>query len=168
MRIVLVALLLLPLGCMNGRPERELAQHDRGEMGPPDPDCIEISAGSSSGIYGGAQVSARWVLQKNGKSTGTITYGHNAGSLPAETKHFEAPPEVFAECTTLLRETSFFRMPQRNEPALLFENSASDICVKWNGRKHCVLIVHPAPAPAGFDQLQRFVNGLPERSWELK
>jgi hypothetical protein len=70
------------------------------------------------------------------------------------------PPEVFDECRALLRGTNFFRMPARSQPQLMFENSGSDISVKWNGREHSVLVIHPATPPAGYE-LQKFVENLP-------
>ena len=171
MRIVLAAGLVIfaGTGCStNSANLNRNFESDRGEVGPPYRDRIEISAGSSSGLYGGPQVRSTWILDKNGNCAGSATNGTNAGSLPSETKKYQVPSEVFEECRALLRETNFFCMPQRNQPQFLFENSASSVTVKWNGREHSVLVIDPATPPMGFDKLHKFVDELTERGKEMR
>jgi hypothetical protein len=134
---------------------------------PPNPDRIEISSSSSSGIHGGPVFRSTWVLERFDKGIGYVTNTTNAGSLTAETKKYEVPAEVFDRCLGMVLGIDFFYMREQSKPKVLFENSASNIRVKWNGLEHSVQVIYPATPPVGFEKLQKFVNELPERGREV-
>lgn len=172
MRAVLFAAALLPVatGCptdpalLNRHAEKDEQRTGK----PADPDRIEITFASSSGIYGGPTFASEWVLEKAGTCRGTVSHGTNAG--PADSgsaKKYEVPAEVFDECQALLRETDFFRMRKRSEPEARFEDGSSSIRVKWNGREHDVLVIGAAKPPEGYGKLTKFVTELPGRGKEV-
>ncbi len=171
MRGVLFAAVLLPVatGCptdpklLNRQPEKE----EQRTKEPANPDRIEIVFGSSSGLYGGPTFTSAWVLETGGTCRGTVSHGTNAGPANGTEKKYEVPPEVFDECQALLRETDFFRMRKRSEPEVPFEDSSSDIRVKWNGREYDVLVIGAAKPPEGYGKLTKFVTDLPGRGREV-
>jgi hypothetical protein len=168
-KILGVFLVVLPLGCAPETKERE--QRREGEYGKEVEwdrvDRIEISAHSSSGIYGGPVTKQNWVLEKDGRCRGSVTHGNNADNRNRWSKTYQLPPEVFAECKALLQKTNFFQMRERSEPKELFENSSSSVTVECNSRGHSVFVIHPAPAPEGYQELYSFVTGLESRGKEI-
>jgi hypothetical protein len=130
-------------------------------------DRLEIEISSACGIYGGPAFRSEWVLVKNGSCLGTVTHGSNAGGFPAAIKKHEVPAEVFDQCVAKLRETNFYWMRERSEPATRFENGGSSIKVKWKSRERLVSVTEPAKPPAGYEKLWAFVVELEKRGKEL-
>jgi len=155
-----VGLFLALCGCSALFTLRRDDREQEAEKQPARPDLgkverIELSACAAPGIPALVPY-IEVVLDRLGCCRETIVVD---GKVTAA---YDLPEEVFDECRGLLAEVDFFRM-KSSTPEVPFENSSSSIRVRCGGKEHSVSVLHPAPAPPGFNKVWKFVTGLEKR-----
>jgi hypothetical protein len=115
-------------------------------------DRIVIRASSPSSEY-------HWVLEKNGKSKGTLHFVPNKGD-PGTTTHYEFPAGIHDEFLAKLEETGFFRMQSAHGKG----DSKATIEVHYHGKKHTVTQTGAAEIDDGFNKMWIFLGDVQRRS----
>ena len=125
-------------------------------------DRIVIVATATTGGERGTVCRYRWVLNKDGKSTGTLYIGNRDESEGAVTEH-EFAPGIHGECLAKFEETRFFRI--KSAPPGKLDGSSSSIEIHYHGRKHVVTeIGADANSDDGLNRFWLFLGDVLKRS----
>lgn len=132
-------------------------------------DCIVILASTSDSE---SRSEFHWILEKNGKSKGTIRFFANAKDEGTITQ-YEFPVGVYDECLASLEETRFFHMESnylKAVPGKLTNLTGESqflrdtFAVYYHGRKHVVRKDGAKKIDDGFDRMCRFLRDVQRRS----